>query len=107
MLASLEKTMGVVSHAANLAKIKRQKHYRWIKEDKDYRESVEELDLFALDFAESKLFTKIKEGDTTSIIFYLKTKGRVRGYGQNEMQTVTKVLVPTKWVDELEEEKGT
>ena len=35
---------------------------------------------YNLDFAETMLMKHIREGDTTSLIFYLKTKGRERGY---------------------------
>jgi hypothetical protein len=39
------------------------------------------------DFAEASLLSKIKAGDTTSIIFFLKTKFKHRGYvEQTEMR---------------------
>jgi hypothetical protein len=36
-----------------------------------------------IDYAESKLERNMRHGDTTAIIFFLKTKGRERGYDQD------------------------
>jgi len=81
MLAALEKTMGIVTKACKLTGVGRTTHYDWMRDDKEYKKKVEELENVALDFAESKLMKNIDSGDTTATIFYLKTKGKKRGYG--------------------------
>lgn len=80
MVAALEKTFGVVTTAAKMAKIDRCTHYRWLKSDEDYKQKVEDLENVMLDFAESNLHQQIMEGNTTATIFLLKTRGRKRGY---------------------------
>jgi hypothetical protein len=80
MLEALEKSLNIVSTAAKLAGIDRSQHYRWLKEDPEYKAAVEALDDVALDFAESQLHKQIKDGNSTATIFYLKTKGKKRGY---------------------------
>jgi len=80
MIQALEKSLGVVTSACKSLDISRQTHYRWMQEDDDYAQAVKELDGVALDFAESKLHEQINNGNPTCIIFYLKTKGRQRGY---------------------------
>jgi hypothetical protein len=38
----------------------------------------------AIDFAESQLHKQIKEGNSTATIFFLKTKGKKRGYVERQ-----------------------
>jgi Helix-turn-helix of insertion element transposase len=71
--------MGTVTSAAKQCGISRSTHYQWMK-SKKYAAQVRELAEVALDFAESKLLKNISNGDTTAIIFYLRTKGKHRGY---------------------------
>ena len=80
MIQALEQSLGVVTTACKQIDIDRTTHYRWIKEDEEYKAQVEELSDVALDFAESQLFKQIKDGNTTATIFFLKTKGKHRGY---------------------------
>ncbi len=80
MLEALEKSLGIVTTAAKAAGIDRTVHYDWLRNDPEYKTAVESLSDMTLDFAESQLHKQIKEGNTTATIFYLKTKGKKRGY---------------------------
>lgn len=80
MIEALEKTLGVVTQAAKLAGIERTIHYIWMQDDPDYKAAVEGVGDVALDFAESQLHKQIQDGEVASTIFYLKTKGKKRGY---------------------------
>ena len=80
MIEALIKCLGVVTPAAKIVGINRSTHYDWLKNDPEYKTEVESIEDVALDFAESKLHTQIEKGDTTATIFYLKTKGKKRGY---------------------------
>ena len=82
MLEAMEKTFGIVTTAAKVAGIARTQHYKWIEEDPLYKKAIEDLDCdnTVIDFAESKLHKKINDGDTTALIFFLKTRAKRRGY---------------------------
>ena len=80
MIEALEKTLGIVTNACKMAGISRETHYRWLKEDDKYKEAVDGISDIALDFAESQLHLQIMNGEVSSTIFYLKTKGKRRGY---------------------------
>jgi len=94
MVAALEQTLGVVQTACKIANISRDTHYRWLKEDAEYSETVKRIDDIAVDFAESKLHQLIKDGDTTATIFFLKTKGKRRGYiERNEVELTAPITL--------------
>jgi len=80
MIQALEKSLGIVSHACQLVGIERMTHYRWLKDDPNYKSKVEDLDNVVLDFVETRLHRLIADGDTTATIFFLKTKAQGRGY---------------------------
>jgi hypothetical protein len=84
MLEALESSLGIVTTAALKAQIDRSSHYGWIKSDAEYKIAVDAINESVLDFAESNLFKLVKDGNTTAIIFYLKTKGKKRGYVERQ-----------------------
>lgn len=80
LLKYLEEGRGIVSYACQKARISRQTFYNYKKEDKEFADAVEEINESIIDVVESKLLTQINDNNLTAIIFYLKTKGRYRGY---------------------------
>lgn len=89
MLEALRLNMGNVSKAMEAAGIKcRQTHYNWLENDADYKAEVEAINEANIDLAEGELLKNIKAGDTTSLIFFLKTKGKGRGYIEKVEQKI-------------------
>jgi hypothetical protein len=98
VLEMLAKTRGVVSTACESANIARSTFYDWCNNDPEFKQAVDDINEAAIDFVESKLIEKI-DGITvqtyntkgepviyeqppsdTAIIFFLKTRGKKRGY---------------------------
>lgn len=80
MVQALTKALGVVKMACESVGISRNTHYRWLKEDPAYEEACKNLPEVVLDFAEHHLHKLISEGNPAATIFFLKTKGKHRGY---------------------------
>ena len=80
MIEALEKSLGIVTTACKSCGVARSTHYGWMKEDEEYKAAVEDIADIAIDFAESQLHKQIQGGEVSSTIFYLKTKGKKRGY---------------------------
>lgn len=88
MIQALRNSLGIVTTAIQQVNISRTTHYNWLKTDPEYKRLVEEVNEEMLDLGESKLFEQVKNGDMTAIIFFLKTKGRIRGYIEKKIYEV-------------------
>ena len=84
LLAALEQSLGVVTVACREAHIPRSTYYKWLNEDREFADQVADIENVALDFAESKLHNQISDNNTSATIFYLKTKGKNRGYVERQ-----------------------
>lgn len=84
MIEALEKSLGIVTTACKSVGIARSTHYEWMNSDPEYKAAVEGVADIALDFAESQLHKQIQNGEVSSTIFYLKTKGKIRGYVEKQ-----------------------
>ena len=99
-LEALERSLGVVTTAARSCNISRRTHYRWLEEDEDYAESVKDIQESAIDFAESSLHQQIREKIPSSTIFFLKTKGKHRGYVETQDISITEGNKKPSWFDD-------
>ena len=91
LIKALEKSLGIVTSACKNAGCSRETFYKYCKDDADFKKRVKDIENIALDFAESKLHKQIAAGNSTSTIFFLKTKGKKRGYiEKNEIDVTTK-----------------
>lgn len=84
LIEALEKSLGVVTTACKNTGVNRSTFYDWYNKDEDFRKKVDDIGNIALDFAESKLHEQIMENNTSATIFYLKTKGKKRGYVERQ-----------------------
>jgi hypothetical protein len=80
-LEALKKNLFIVTAACEATGIKRQMYYDWIKNDPQFKLDVDNLEDMQIDFVETQLLKRIKEGSDSSIQFYLKTKGKRAGFG--------------------------
>ena len=83
LLDSLSQCMGIVTAACQLAEINRTTFYRYLNEDEEFAAAVQDVENVAIDYAEGQLFKLMKEKNVAAVIFYLKTKGKKRGYTED------------------------
>ncbi len=83
-LQALEEQGGNVSKAATACGIPRITHYKWLEADPEYKEAVRFVQEATIDHVENKLMDCINGGKEASIIFFLKTRAKHRGYVEKQ-----------------------
>lgn len=87
-LQALEAAGGIVEPACKSSGISRNTYYTWRKTDFFFAARCEEIKEAQIDYVESKLLSRIGAGDTTAMIFYLKTRGKDRGWTEKQAPVV-------------------
>lgn len=94
-IENLKAAGGIISIACEATGISRPTYYNWYKNDAEFSTRADEIKEMQIDFVESKLMGLIKNGDTTATIFYLKTKGKKRGWTEKvQLQPVQPQTAP-------------
>lgn len=79
-LIQYKKCVGLLSFVCAATGVTQLKFRKWLREDKDFEQEIRELNEGVIDNVEAKLMAKIQGGDLKAIIFYLRTRGKSRGY---------------------------
>jgi len=77
---ALKRCHGIVTNACAALNMSRNAYYKWRNDDPEFAAECDEATEATIDFVESKLMENIDKNDNACIIFFMKTKGRHRGY---------------------------
>ena len=101
LLEELRNSLGLRTTACNKVGVSTHTFYNWLNSDPAFAARVHDIDEEMVDTVEAYLYKLIKAGNPASIIFYLKCRGKHRGYVErvetkelsaSEMQHVTFVF---------------
>lgn len=84
MIAAMKAQLGNVTAAISEVGIDRGTHYNWMGNSPEYKAAIENVEDLVLDFAESSLHHQIMNHVTPATVFFLKTKGKRRGYQETK-----------------------
>lgn len=93
VIEALAASAGIIAHAAKKLGYERPWLHTRIKKSPKLMEAYDQIKETNLDLAESKLLQAINNGELIAIFFYLKCKGKSRGYierGEVDLQVSVK-----------------
>jgi len=89
VIAALEATAGIITHAAAMLKCHRTTIREYIRRYPQVEIALEDVREKMLDLTEGELIKQIKKGNMTAITFYLRTQGKARGYSDRTQVDLT------------------
>ena len=75
----LKQSLGVLTIALQQSGVKREMYEDWL-DNPLFETEVEKINEHSLDYVENQLIKEIRNGNISAIQYYLKTKGKNRGY---------------------------
>ena len=107
LLVALEKKLGNITAACKSVGLSRMTYNNYKNNDPEFAEAARQVSEVAIDFVESKLMENIQKNKETSIIFFLKTRAKHRGYVEKTETDITsngeRIGIPiSNWADENE-----
>lgn len=84
IIAALKEDRGLLTMAARRAGVSYRTVNRYANEFPSVRQAVYDAKESMLDVAENELYKKIKNGNIVATLFFLKTKGKIRGYVERQ-----------------------
>lgn len=87
VVEAFESSAGNMSLTAKKLNINRRTLQRWREKFPDLNSKMKDIEEGLIDLCETKLMQAINEGNLTAILFFLKTKGKSRGYIEGQFIT--------------------
>lgn len=85
---------GIYTAAASILKCSPNTVKNYVERNANLQQVKAEVEDMTLDLAETKLIMAIRDGNMNAVTFYLRTKGRARGYG-DKLELAGKVKTAT------------
>jgi hypothetical protein len=104
---AIREQKGFITQAAKSLGITRSHLHTLINRHPTIKEALNDAREEMKDFAESKLYQGINDGNPTLIIFYLKTQGKDRGYIERQEIDHSGVEIQVKYGDRSGQPKTT
>lgn len=94
ILDTFERMGGNISATCNAHQISRKTFHEWCNKEEWFKDKAEEIKEGMIDNVESVLYRQAMEGNTTSLIFLLKTQAKERGYTERQEIGISHIEQP-------------